>query len=129
MPLTTSLQRGADTASSGTLTVSLKGSLDTATAPELEKKLGTALTADLSHVVFDLAELTFISSAGLRILSWTRKQLKAKDGRVSVVNAQPQIQAVFNVIKAMPGMGIFTSVAELDTYLAARQKAVLEGPV
>ena len=126
MPLTIRMSRGADAATKARLTVELAGSLDTATAPDLEKQLMPLLTPEVKHVVFDLAKLTFISSAGLRILGATRKKAREAGGQVSVLNAQPQIQAVFEVIKALPGMSIFSSTAELDQYLAARQKAALE---
>jgi hypothetical protein len=34
---------------------------------------------------------------------------------------QPQIEEVFEIIKALPGLGVFRNNAELDAYLAARQ--------
>jgi hypothetical protein len=36
---------------------------------------------------------------------------------------QPQIQEVFEIIKSLPGVAIFETVAELDEYLAMRQNA------
>jgi hypothetical protein len=36
---------------------------------------------------------------------------------------QPQIQEVFEIIRALPGIAVFKDVAELDEYLAARQRA------
>ena len=50
-----------------TLTVAVKGRLDTLTSPELEEQLEPALE-DTEKMVFDLAELEYISSAGLRVL-------------------------------------------------------------
>ena len=79
--------------------------------------------------MFDLERLKFISSAGLRVFSSTRKQLKERGGQTSFVHMQPQIQEVFEIIKALPGIAVFKDVAELDQYLAARQRARLEdGP-
>ncbi len=49
------------------LTVSLQGRLDTATSPQLEGELHTALNG-VGDLVFDLAELEYISSGGLRVL-------------------------------------------------------------
>ncbi len=40
---------------------------------------------------------------------------------------QPQIQEVFEIIKSLPGVAIFKDVAELDRYLAARQRSHTEG--
>jgi hypothetical protein len=48
-------------------------------------------------------------------------------GTTAIVNMQPQIQEVFDIIKALPGLGIFKDVAEFDNYIAARQKMHEEG--
>jgi anti-anti-sigma factor len=76
--------------------------------------------------VFDLAELKFISSAGLRVFSTARKLLKERGGQASFVQMQPQIQEVFEIMKSLPGVAIFKDLAELDQYLAARQRSHLE---
>jgi anti-sigma B factor antagonist len=80
----------------------------------------------VKDLVFNLADLKFISSAGLRIFSMARKALKERGGQASFANMQPQIQEVFAIIKALPGVAVFESVEEMDSYLAARQRAVLE---
>ena len=105
------------------VTVKLGGSLDTATAPELERQLSTHLAGTVNDVVFDLADLKFISSAGLRIFGSARKIAKSRGGQVSFINMQPQIQEVFEIMKSLPGIAVFENVAELDKYLAARQHA------
>jgi anti-anti-sigma factor len=79
------------------------------------------LDSEVTNLVFDLAALDFISSAGLRVFANSRKRLKERDGQVAFVRMQPQIQEVFEIIKALPGVGIFKSYAEMDEYLAARQ--------
>ena len=81
--------------------------------------LGTAI----KDVVFDLADLKFISSAGLRVFASVRKTLKERHGQASFIHMQPQIQEVFEIIKALPGVAIFKDVGELDRYLAARQQS------
>ena len=45
----------------------LAGRLDTTTAPELEKELKASLDG-VDELVFDMASLEYISSAGLRVL-------------------------------------------------------------
>jgi len=122
MPLDIQIQKGVGPQADA-VTVKLIGSLDTATAPELEKQLAPALAGGARDVIFDLAELKFISSAGLRVFSTTRKTLKERGGQASFVHMQPQIQEVFEIIKSLPGVAIFKDVAEFDAYLAVRQKA------
>ena len=85
-----------------------------------------ALAGTVKDLVFDLAQLKFISSAGLRVFSSTRKVLKDRGGQVSFINLQPQIQEVFEIMKSLPGVAIFKDVAELDRYLAARQRSHTE---
>ncbi len=104
------------------ITVKLGGSLDTATSPELERKLAPVLAGPVKDLVFDLAQLKFISSAGLRILMTSRKKLRERGGQALFINLQPQINEVFEIIKALPETPIFKDVAELDAYLAARQR-------
>ena len=53
------------TVSGTTLTVALEGRLDTTTAPKLEEELRGSVDG-VSRLVFDLAKLEYISSAGLR---------------------------------------------------------------
>jgi anti-sigma B factor antagonist len=57
------------------------------------------------------------------VFSTTRKQLKERGGQASFIHLQPQIQEVFDIIKALPGVAVFKDVAELDRYLAARQRS------
>jgi anti-sigma B factor antagonist len=127
MPLEIQILQNIATPKNAPLRVLLDGSLDTATAPELERKLAPILARPIDEIVFDLAKLKFISSAGLRIFSMVRTQLKAKGGQVIFINLQPQIKEVFEIIKALPGMSVFKDVAEFDAYIAARQRKHEEG--
>jgi hypothetical protein len=36
---------------------------------------------------------------------------------------QPQINEVFEIMKSLPGVAVFKDVAELDRYLARRQRS------
>ena len=62
----------------GELTVALVGRLDTQTSPELEKALEENLPGAAS-LTFDLAGLTYTSSAGLRIFLKARKAVGRQD--------------------------------------------------
>jgi anti-sigma B factor antagonist len=125
MPIEIQIHKSISGQDAGAVTVKLTGSLDTATAPELERQLAPVLADPVKDIVFDLAELRFISSAGLRVFSTTRKILKERGGQASFIRMQPQIQEVFEIMKSLPGVAVFTDVAELDRYLAARQRTHL----
>ena len=48
------------------------GRLDTQTAPELEKEID-GIVANLKELVFDMTDLEYISSAGLRVILKAQK--------------------------------------------------------
>lgn len=77
------------------LTIILKGRLDTNTAPELEAELNDALEG-VEKLVFEIGELDYISSAGLRVLLSTQKIMN-KQGSMVVRNAQEPIIEIFEV--------------------------------
>ena len=113
--------------SNGNQRVALAGRLDTHTHGDLEQQLAPVLGSSIQSLVLDLAGLDYISSAGVRSIFKARKALSARGGKVVVVNPKPQIQKVFDVVKAVPLDEIFSSVQEADAYLDAMQKKVLRG--
>ncbi|WP_374605634.1 STAS domain-containing protein [Arenimonas sp.] len=111
----------------GSQRVAIGGRLDTHSYQKLDLQLAPLLASQVNSLVLDLANLEYISSAGVRSIFKARKALAGRGGRVVVVNPQPQIQKVFDVVKAVPMNEIFSSVAEADAYLDAMQKKVLRG--
>lgn len=79
----------------GILTVQLSGRLDTTTAPELEAFLSNELSS-VQELVFDFAELQYISSAGLRVLLTSQKTMN-RQGRMVVKNVSEDVMEVFDV--------------------------------
>lgn len=114
--------------SSDPSTIALAGRLDSTTAPELDAVLDRALRGGgKARMVFDLSQLEYISSAGIRCLIRARKAIEPGGGKVAVVNPQPAVRKVLDIVKAIPHGGIFKDVAELDEYLDAMQKKVRDG--
>lgn len=77
------------------LTVTPKGRLDAMTAPELEEKLQDKIDG-VEHLIFDFAELTYISSAGLRVLM-IYIQLMEEQGSVVIKNVCKEVMEIFDV--------------------------------
>lgn len=77
-----------------TLTISVSGRVDTVTAPELEAGLKFG---DAKCVVLDIAEVPYMSSAGLRLLLTSHKAMLAKGGEFKVVNVQPSVAEVLSI--------------------------------
>ncbi|MBK6426762.1 MAG: STAS domain-containing protein [Blastocatellia bacterium] len=107
--------------------VTVVGKLDTTTSPQFDDDIAPALSSGASVTVLDLADLSYISSAGLRSVFKARKMMESKGGALLLVNVQPQVQKVFEIVKAMPVQTVFRSVTELDQYLDYMQKKVKDG--
>lgn len=79
----------------GILTIALEGRLDTTTAPELEQEIKSSLDG-VTDLLMDFAELTYISSAGLRVLLSAQKKM-SKQGSMKVIHANEMVKEVFDV--------------------------------
>ncbi|MBR3640553.1 MAG: STAS domain-containing protein [Oscillibacter sp.] len=77
------------------LVLALEGRLDTTTSPELEAVLAKELP-DAQSLTMDLAGLSYLSSAGLRLLLSAQKTMSARDG-MTVKNVNETIMEVFEI--------------------------------
>ena len=77
------------------LTVALTGELNSSSAPELELEMETALEG-IKTLIFEFSELTYLSSAGLRVLLVMQKAM-AKQGKMIVRHANENIMDIFNI--------------------------------
>jgi len=74
------------------LTLAPIGRVDTLTAPELEAAVDLTGVEELT---FDLAEVDYISSAGLRVLLSAQKKMAGK--QMKIANARPAVKEVFDI--------------------------------
>ena len=107
--------------------VSLTGSLDTETAPELEEDLAQIFDSDNNKLIFNMTGVDYVSSAGIRIIAMASRKMTEKSGAIALTGLQPQIKKVFDIVKALPSFGIFKDEAEADDYFDHMQKTVLDG--
>ena len=78
---------------SATLIVS--GRLDTQTAPELEAELDAVLSG-LKELTFDMTNLEYVSSAGLRVILKAQKAMNAQ-GSMKLTGVNDSIMEVFDI--------------------------------
>ena len=79
----------------GALKIILDGRLDTTTCPSLEATLNGALDG-VTDLKFDFAKLSYISSAGLRVLLSCQKIMN-KQGKMAISNASSEVKEIFDV--------------------------------
>ena len=88
-----------------TVTLAIQGRLDTTTAPELEEEINE-LGDSFQELVLDCGELSYISSAGLRVLLSTQKAANANGSRMTLTHVNEEIMEVFD----MTGFSNFLSI-------------------
>ncbi len=110
----------------GIFTFILSGSLDSETYTELETKVNTVLYSSPKVVIFDMSDLTYISSMGLTVVLKTKKTLENNKGTFIMINLQPQIKKVFEIAAVLPSLNIFANVEEADNYLLKIQQDEIE---
>ena len=77
------------------LVLALTGRLDTMTAPDLEAKLRDSIDG-ITELTMDLADLEYISSAGLRVLLSAQKRM-SRQGSMKVTHVNDTIMEIFEV--------------------------------
>ena len=77
------------------LTIVLEGRLDTTTAPRLDSELSSSL-GGVKELHLDLAELAYLSSAGLRTILSAQKKMN-RQGKMEVHNVCETIMEVFEL--------------------------------
>lgn len=79
----------------GVTVIGLKGSIDGKTAPELQAEI-VPVVGQVDKVILDLAEVDYMSSAGLRMLLTLYRQFLARKGRIALVAVAPDIKDVMS---------------------------------
>jgi stage II sporulation protein AA (anti-sigma F factor antagonist) len=77
--------------------VGLKGRLDGTTSKAVEERILKVIEDGQRTIVFDLQQLDYISSVGLRVLMLAAKRLKMVGGSIVVCALQPNVQQVFDI--------------------------------
>lgn len=78
-----------------TLVLSLFGRLDTNTAPQLEEEI-RAGSEEIGELIFDMKELVYISSAGLRVLLGAQKRMNGQ-GRMRISHVREEVMDVLRI--------------------------------
>ncbi|MGD0574469.1 MAG: STAS domain-containing protein [Anaerolineales bacterium] len=74
-----------------------KGRVDSNTAPELEEALVKLQGEGQNHIVLDLSEIEFLSSAGLRVMVSTMKNLRKSAGDLVVASPNQRARDVLRL--------------------------------
>ena len=82
------------------LTVKPVGELDSMTSPVFEAELRERLPG-VTDVIIDFAEVTYISSAGLRVILNAERIMEERDGEVRLIHVREHIREIFSLVGFM----------------------------
>jgi anti-anti-sigma factor len=87
--------------SDGQTVVKLSCNLDTTTSLEVEEVIAKLIEehdpAEKLALVFDMSQVEFMSSAGLRVVMTTAKKVYKRNGSISIINTQNAVKHVFDM--------------------------------
>jgi len=98
-----------------TLILAPKGRLDGHGSGLLQDALAAGMTDTIRFVLFDLTDVPYLSSAGLRVMVMARKQVAPRDGKVFLSNVSPFIM---NVLQMAGMYKIFQTEPDTRTVLS-----------
>ncbi len=96
----------------GQVVVLVQGRIDAVTAPAFEKNLAELVAQGETRFVLNFHGLEYISSAGLRSILATAKQLKTREGRMVFAGLQGSARDVFKISGFGSIFQIFDTEAE-----------------
>ncbi len=79
--------------------VSVKGFIDTTTAPEFEKAFQSVLGANKFSLIIDLKETTYISSVGWGIFVGEIKRIRNQKGNLFLVAMSPEVTEAYELLE------------------------------
>ncbi len=111
----------------GVYVIAPTGSINSDTYGVLEKETQRMVKKSPQQIILDMAGVGYLSSMGVRVILATMKALQNNGGKLVLVNLQPQIKKVLDIVNALPSLRIFENLAELDQYLDVMQRKAVTG--
>lgn len=86
--------------------ITVKGNLDASTHEHLENRVGSLLKSGAIYLLFDMRNLEYISSAGLRVFAKSLKTADSKGGKIVLSSMSDQVKKVFDLSGFAPFFSI-----------------------
>lgn len=102
----------------GLLVLALAGRFDTAGAPAVQQALDAHFHERPRAVILDLAGVEFISSAGIRVLLITAKEVAARQGVLALAGLRPYCRDVLASLPLAGGWKVFETLDQAETACA-----------
>ncbi len=81
----------------GVFCFKIEGRLDAVTSETAEQQILDQVRSGKGPFLFDIAAMEYISSAGLRVLLATAKEIKRNEGRFALCAPNPNVRNIFEI--------------------------------
>ena len=92
--------------------MSVKGRVDSETAPELDSALSDLLLSNRNKIVLNLSAVEFLSSAGLRTLVKALKQAQETGGELRLASVSEPIEVILRTVGMLQMFKMFATSEE-----------------
>ena len=92
--------------------IRVKGRLDAASSPQLEKKINSIIEAGHFKLMLNMAEVDYLSSAGMRLMLSVSKKLKHLEGKVVACSLNDDVVEVIKMAGFQQVLEIYPSEEE-----------------
>ncbi|MBN1913164.1 MAG: STAS domain-containing protein [Candidatus Omnitrophica bacterium] len=110
----------------GSVMVTAYGAIDSTTYLDFIREYEKVLENPVTTFILNMEGVTYISSIGVSTIIKIKRAVEKNKGSFVIINLQPQIKAVFDIVQALPAECVFGSIEEADAYLGQIQRKALE---
>ena len=108
------------------VTLLLDGEVDTQSSITLDQEIVRSTEGSVDALVLDMEKVNFISSSGIGVIVKSQNMLKTKGAELTMINLQPQVKRVFEIMQLTPVLNVCESREELDEYLMKIQNRIIK---
>jgi anti-sigma B factor antagonist len=102
-----------ETRTNGDVTiVDLEGRLDVQKSMEIEQSINELINSGARKMVFNLKDVEYLSSSGLRIFIAAIRNLKKNDGSLKLANMTDSVKKIFKVVELIDLFEIYPTVED-----------------
>ncbi len=98
----------------GASIVNLKGRVDASTSGQIHEKIMDEIEGGCNKIIIDFSEVSYISSAGLRVLIYASKAMVKSSGAFSICSVSKNIEKILQISGLT---GLFDIHADVESSL------------
>jgi anti-sigma B factor antagonist len=89
----------------------LEGQLNAATVSTADSKLRSLTVIGPAQLIMDLSDVSYMSSAGIRVLQTVLREVRRRAGDVRLAGVQPPVTRTLELVGLVPVLKVYDDVA------------------